>query len=118
MPIYIQLLTLTTEGRAKMLEDPEMVLHAEAGIRVPGVQVLGQYGVLGDYDFVNIVEAPDNDAVARFSIELGVRAGAHIMTLPAIPVARLEMAMREESPELETERTLPLPGDGGPTSRA
>ena len=107
MPIYIQLLTLTTEGRVKMLEDPGMALNAEADIKVPGIKVLGRYGVLGEYDFVNIVEAPSNDAVARFSIELGVRAGVHVMTLPAIPVARLDLAMRELAPDLEAESALP-----------
>ena len=98
MPIYIQLLTLTPEGRSRMLDDPEMLLHVEAAIDIPGVQVLGKYGVLGNYDFVNIVEATDNETVARFSLELGVRTGVHIATLPAIPIGRFEAALRSPSP--------------------
>jgi uncharacterized protein with GYD domain len=90
MPTYIQLMTLTPEGRAKTLEDPTSVLRAHESIRMPGVQELGLYGVLGNYDFVHIVEADDNDVIARFSLELGVRAGAHVITLPAIPIGRLE----------------------------
>jgi hypothetical protein len=39
---------------------------------------------------VSIVDAPDNETVARFSLELGVRAGAQVETLPAIPIARLD----------------------------
>ena len=110
MPIYIQLLTLTLEGRAKMIEDPELLLRARDEIAVRGVEMLGQYGVLGDYDFVCIVEAPDNDAVARFSLELGVKAGAHIATLPAIPLGRFEAALREPSPKPELgERALRPP---------
>jgi uncharacterized protein with GYD domain len=109
MPTYIQLLTLNQEGRRKVLDDPSSVLRAQAEIAVPGIQVLGLYGVLGNYDFVNIVEADDNDAIARFSLELGVSAGAHVTTLPAIPVGRL--AQREGADELtlETEVSMPQP---------
>jgi len=68
------------------------VLRSQAVAALPGVTVLGLYGVLGQFDFVDIVEAPDNEAVARFSLEMGVRAGVHITTLPAIPISRLEGA--------------------------
>lgn len=103
MAIYIQLLTLSPEGREKALEDPESILRAQGSISVPGVQVLGIYSVLGECDFVNIVEASDNTAMARFSMELGVRAGAHITTMPAIPIGRMEEAEGEGSAKLETE---------------
>ncbi len=109
MPNYIQLLTLTTAGRARVLKDPASMLHEQNEIKVRGVQVLGQYAVLGEFDFVNIVEAPDNDAVARFSIELGVRVDAHITTLPAIPVGLLEERPDAVFPELETDVSLPSP---------
>ena len=88
MATYILLLTLDSDGREKMLADPESLLRAEAAISIPGVKLLGLYGVLGDYDFVTLVEAPDNDAMARFSLELGVNAGTHVTTLPAIPITR------------------------------
>ena len=90
MPTYILLLTLTPEGRARMAADMESMLRAESDIAKDGVSVLGLYGVLGEYDFVSIVDATDNETVARFSLELGVAAGAHIATLPAIPVSRLD----------------------------
>ncbi len=106
---YIQLLTLTPEGRSMALQNSRSLLKAQDQIAVEGVRVLGQYAVLGDYDFVCIVEAPDNESVARFSIELGVRAGVHITTLPAIPVALLEGTAREPVPELDTRVTLPPP---------
>ena len=101
MATYIQLLVLTPDGREKALQDTESLLRAQDDILMSGVQVLGVYGVLGEYDFVNIVEAPDNETIARFSLELGVRAGVSITTLPAIPVARLEV--RQNSPKLEEE---------------
>ena len=111
MATYIQLMTLTPDGRANMLRDPDIVSRSQHSIRVPGVTVLGLYGVLGEFDFVNIVDAPDNDAVARFSLELGVAAGAHVTTLPAIPISRLERPPEGERPDVGAERTLLPPVD-------
>jgi uncharacterized protein with GYD domain len=51
-----------------------------------GVKVLAQYAVLGPYDFVNILEAPDNEAVTRVSVELSSRGTMRAMTLAAIPI--------------------------------
>ena len=56
---------------------------------MPGVQPLGLYAVLGEFDFVTIVEAESNERMARFSLELGVRADVHITSLPAVPISRL-----------------------------
>ncbi|MBM3945548.1 MAG: GYD domain-containing protein [SAR202 cluster bacterium] len=89
MPNYIQMLRLSTEGRMKALSDPDALIHAQNETSVRGIEVLGIYAVLGEFDFINIIEAPDNDTVARYSMELSVKAGAHITTLPAIPIARL-----------------------------
>ncbi len=86
MATYVLMLTLNAEGRDRMLGDPDSLLRVQNEIDLPGVVTLGLYGVLGRYDFVSILEAPDNNAAARFSLELGVRAGAHIETLPAVPV--------------------------------
>ena len=108
MPVYIQLLTLTTDGGAKALEDPETIFKVQDDIAVGGTKVLGVYGVLGAYDFVNIVEAPDNDAIARFSLELGVRAGVHITTLSTVPIGDMEPIGPEDFPWIETEATGPI----------
>ena len=51
-----------------------------------GVTVTAQWAVLGQYDFVNVVEAPDEKTIARVSMELGSRGTAHYETLSAIPV--------------------------------
>ena len=107
MATYVQLLTLTSADREKTLHDPVSVLRAQHEAAIPGVQVLGLYAVLGPYDFVNIVEADDSDAIARFSLELGVRAGAHITTLTAIPLGRLEESTSEPETQLDEELSLP-----------
>jgi uncharacterized protein with GYD domain len=51
-----------------------------------GAKVLAQYAVMGEYDFVNILEAPNNETIARVSIDLGARGTVRLMTLPAIPI--------------------------------
>jgi uncharacterized protein with GYD domain len=57
--------------------------------------VFEQYTVLGLYDFVSIVEAPDNDAIFRTSVELGSCGTIGIMSLPAITVYKLIMSLRK-----------------------
>ena len=111
MATYILLLTLTPEGRETMLDDPDSLLHAVETIEVPDVDTLGLYGVLGDYDFVSILTAPDNESAARFSIELGVRAGAHVTTLPAIPVSRLRAPQERRPRALDETEVIPPVGD-------
>lgn len=86
MPIYIMLSTLTDEGAETLKERPERILEVNREVEAMGVKVLAQYAVLGPYDFVNIVEAPDNETVARVSVELASRGSVKIMTLPAIPI--------------------------------
>ena len=94
MATYILLLTLSQEGREQMVEAPDSLLRSTSSISIPDVQCLGMYGVLGDYDFVTILEAPDNEAAARFSLELGAESGAHIQTLPAVPIGLFEPRSR------------------------
>jgi uncharacterized protein with GYD domain len=90
MSTYIMLITLTPEGRQAAREEADYLLALEDKIAAPGVNMMGLYAVLGRYDYVTIVEAPDNEAVARFSLDLGVEAGVHIETLPVIPASRLD----------------------------
>ena len=103
MATYILLLTLTPEGQQAALNDPEYLRRVEDAIRVPGVQTLGLYAVLGEYDFVTIVEAENNERVGRFSIELGVRAKVHVTSLPAIAASRLHEAANPETLAAEVE---------------
>jgi uncharacterized protein with GYD domain len=86
MPIYILLSTLTSEGRKTIKERPERIKEVNKEIEAFGAKVLQQYSVIGRYDFVNIVEAPNNDAITRVSIELGSRGTVHIMSMPAMSI--------------------------------
>ena len=51
-----------------------------------GARVLHQWATLGPFDFVNVVEAPDNSTIAKVSVALGARGSASFQTLAAIPV--------------------------------
>lgn len=86
MATYIMLSTLTEEGAETIKERPGRIKEVNKEIEALGVKVKAQYAVLGLYDFVNIVEAPDNETVARVSIELASRGSVKIQTLAAIPI--------------------------------
>lgn len=89
MPYYVILSTLTDEGRETLKKKPERILEVNQEIEKMGVKLIQQFAVLGPYDFVNIVEAPDNIAVMKMSVELGSRGTVQLMTMPAITVEEL-----------------------------
>jgi uncharacterized protein with GYD domain len=84
MALYILLSTLSDEGRKTVKSKPERIKEVNKEIEGMGAKVLGQYAVLGMYDFVNIVEAPGNETMAKISVALGARGTVQIMTLPAM----------------------------------
>jgi uncharacterized protein with GYD domain len=86
MASYIIMSTLTDEGRKTIKDKPNRILEVNQELEKMGVKVKQQFAVLGIYDFVNIVEAPDNETVMRMSVELGARGSVQLITLPAIPV--------------------------------
>ncbi len=86
MSLYFLLGSLTHDGQRMLHNNSNLITDRTRDLNVPGAEILGQYAVLGRYDFVMMVEADDNDAVARISLELGMRTGLHLETLPAIPI--------------------------------
>ena len=86
MAYYVVLSTLTDEGRETIKEKPKRILEVNKELEKLGVKVREQFAVLGPYDFVNIVEAPDNMTIMNMSVELGARGSVHLLTMPAIPV--------------------------------
>jgi uncharacterized protein with GYD domain len=86
MPKFIMLSSLTDEGAATIKKNPERILEVNKDVEALGGKVVDQYAVLGEYDFVSILEAPDMETITRISVELGSRGSVHIKTLAAIPV--------------------------------
>lgn len=96
MSIYIMLSTLTDEGRKTVKMRPERIQEVNKELEKMGVKVLAQYAVLGPYDFVNVVEAPDNETIGKVSIELGARGTVQLITLPAIPIDEFTAKLKSE----------------------
>ena len=89
MPVYVALSRLTEEGSKTLKHKPDRILEVNSDLEAMGVKVLAQYAVLGNYDFVNILEAPDNDTIARMSVEIGARGSVRLHTMPALQVDEL-----------------------------
>jgi uncharacterized protein with GYD domain len=94
MAKYILLSTLTPEGQKTLKNKPERIKEVNDEIEAFGVKVLEQYAVLGPYDFVNLVEAPDNDIVFKMSVELGSRGTIKILSMPAMTVDNLIASLK------------------------
>ena len=94
MAYYIILSKLTDEGRMTLKEKPKRILEVNKELEKMGVKMKEQFAVLGQYDFVNIVDAPDNLTVMKASAEIGSRGSVQILTLPAIPIEELIKKMK------------------------
>jgi len=86
MAYFVMLTTLTDEGRKTIKTNPERVKEVNKEVEAMGVKIVAQYAVLGPYDFINILEAPSNEVVAKVAIELGSRGTLQTMTLAAMTV--------------------------------
>jgi uncharacterized protein with GYD domain len=86
MATYIMLSTLTDDGRKTLKSKPSRIKEVNKEIEGMGAKVVAQYAVLGPYDFINVVEAPDNSTIAKISVELGSRGTVQFLTMPALPI--------------------------------
>jgi len=84
MAIYVMLTSLTDEGRRTVRENPERIKEVSQEVEAMGAKVLAQYALLGPYDFVNILEAPDNKVITKIAIELSSRGTLQTMTMAAM----------------------------------
>jgi len=94
MPIYVMLTTLTSEGRKTLKDKPERIKEVNQEVEKMGVRILQQYAVLGPYDFVNILDAPNNEVISKVAVELGSRGTVQTTTLPAVPVEDFIQAVK------------------------
>jgi len=94
MPIYVMLTTLTSEGRKTLKDKPERIKEVNQEVEKMGARILQQYAVLGPYDFVNILDAPNNEVISKVAVELGSRGTVQTTTLPAVPVEDFIQAVK------------------------
>ncbi len=86
MPTYIMLATLSAEGVQTIKNNPQRIREVNKEVEQLGASVKAQWSTLGRFDFISIVEAPDETTMARVSLELGSRGTVRYETLAAIPV--------------------------------
>lgn len=86
MPVYVALSKLTEEGSKTIKKNPERIKEVNKDMESMGVKIVAQYALLGQYDFINILEAPDNDTIVRMSVEIGSRGSVQLQTMPAVAI--------------------------------
>jgi uncharacterized protein with GYD domain len=89
MPIFILLSKLSTQGIQTLKSNPDRLREVNKDVEELGARVLHQWATLGEFDFVNVVEAPDTQTIARVSVALGARGSAKLETLPALTIDEL-----------------------------
>jgi len=98
MPVYVMLNTLTDTGRKALQDNPEILREINKEVEYMGVKILSQYALLGQYDFVNILEAPSNEIMAKLSTRLSARGNFQTLTLAAITIDALIDTLKEKEP--------------------
>src|SRR2546430_10079010 len=100
--------TLSESGRKVLRERPGWIRKVNADVGRMGARVVAQYAVLGPYDFVTIVEAPDNATISRVSVELGARGGSAGTTMAPNPLDQLlaQLEGRHKGPAKKKPRTF------------
>jgi uncharacterized protein with GYD domain len=96
MAYYLQLVVLTDQGRLKFEENPEWVKDVNKDIELMGAKIVCQYALLGQYDLVNIVEAPSDEVAAKIAIKLSAAGTFQPMTLAAIPIDTLIQTLKKD----------------------
>ena len=94
MRTYLLLSTLSPQGLQTLATTPERLLEVNREIERLGGRVVKQWALLGAYDFLSVVEAPDATVIARITVELASRGSASFETLPALSVEELIETLR------------------------
>jgi uncharacterized protein with GYD domain len=95
MATYVMLTTLGPDGWARIREQPERIQEVTAEVEAMGLKVVAQYALLGQWDFLNVIEAPDEAAMTRAAVALAARGTMRTTTLQAIAIDDLVAALRD-----------------------
>jgi uncharacterized protein with GYD domain len=93
---FVMLSTLGPDGSARLRDNPERLREVSAEVESMGVRVLEQYALLGNWDFINILEAPDEVTMARVATTLAARGTLKTMTLPAVGIDEFIEALKRD----------------------
>ena len=95
MPKFVMLSTLGPDGSARIRENPERLREVRGEVEAMGVKVLQQYALLGNWDFLNIIEAPSEQVMARVATTLAARGTLKTLTLTAIEIEDFIATMKD-----------------------
>jgi len=87
--------TLGPGGWATLRENPDRVHEVTREVESMGLKVVAQYALMGQWDFLNIIEAPDESAMARVAVALAARGTMKSTTMQALPIETLVEALRD-----------------------
>ena len=93
MPIYVMLTNLTDEGRKTVQLNPERIKQVNKEVEEMGAKIIAQYALLGQYDFINVLDAPDNETIVRIAMDLGARGTLASTTMAGITLDEFVDAM-------------------------
>jgi len=94
MPIFVMLTKLTDQGANTINRDPHRIKEVNKDVESLGAKVLAQYALIGEYDFLNILDCPDADTIIRISLKLASRGTLRIQTMAALPIADFIQAVK------------------------
>ncbi len=86
MARYIIMSTLTDDGAKTLKKNPGRVKEVNSELKEMGIDVLDQYVVLGNFDFLTVVEADDENTIFKAAVELLSRGSIRTATYRAIPI--------------------------------
>ena len=89
MPYYVMLTTLTSEGRKSLMKNPGRIWEVNKEVEEMGAKILTQYALLGQYDFLNILEAPNSQVISRVACTLGSRGSLIPLSMAALTIEDL-----------------------------
>lgn len=95
MKKYVVLSKLTDEGRKTLKEKPERVKEVNEEIEQMGGKMVEQYALMGNYDFISIIETKDDKTLTKIITEMGSRGTIDTVTLPAIEVDNFIRGIKE-----------------------
>lgn len=98
MPTYAMLSTLGPDGWATLREKPDRLLEVNHEVEAMGLTIKAQYALMGEFDFLNILEAPDEQTMARAAVMLAARGTLKTRTLQAIPVDEFITSLKKDAP--------------------
>jgi uncharacterized protein with GYD domain len=89
MPLYLMLTKLTDKGVQTLNSNPARLREVNRDVEEFGARIVHQWASIGEYDFVNVVEAPDDLTLMQISVRLGARGSVKFESLPLVPVEDL-----------------------------